>query len=174
MTRLPKGSEQALTPVREALRSAAETRAEQLRQDATEEAKEVVAAADDEAARILSAAVSDGQASARADAALRSARARRQAHEVVLAQQSALRHELQEGVREAAVAVRKESAYPMLLAILKERCLAVLGGDAVVTEDPAGGVVARAGSRSLDLRLPTLAARTLDAMGPEVSRLWTR
>lgn len=174
MTGLPKGSEQALTPIREALRTAAQTRADQLCQDATEQATAVAAAAGDEAARIISAAVAQGEASARSDAALRSARVRRQAQETILASQSALRRELQEQVREAATAVRRDSGYPTLLAVLTEQCRAVLGAEATVTEDPAGGVVAHAGSRRLDLSLPTLAARTLDSMSPEVSRLWTR
>jgi hypothetical protein len=49
----------------------------------------------------------------------------------------------------------------------------VLGAEATVAEDPAGGVVAQAGSHSLDLSLPALAARTLDDMSLQVSRLWT-
>ncbi len=173
MTGLPKGSEQALTPLREALRTAAETRADQLRQAAAQQAQATVAAATDEAARIISAAVSQGEASARSDAALRSARIRRRAQETILAQQSALRGELQKQVRDAATAVRRDPGYPALLAVLTEHCRALLGPEATVTEDPAGGVVARAGSRRLDLSLPTLAARTLDGMSPEVSRLWT-
>ena len=60
MTGLPKGSDQTLAPVREALRTTAETRADLLRQDAREQAKAVLAAAGDEAARIISAAVSEG------------------------------------------------------------------------------------------------------------------
>jgi len=173
MTGLPKGSDQTLAPVREALRTTAETRADLLRQDAREQAKAVLAAAGDEAARIISAAVSEGEASARSDAALRSARVRRQAQEIVLAQQNALRRELQQRVREAAVSLRQDASYPTLLAVLTEQCRAVLGAEATVTEDPAGGVVAHSGSRRLDLSLPALAARTLDAMSPQVSRLWT-
>ncbi len=174
MTGLPHGSDQALAPVREALLTSAETRADLLRQDAREQAKAVLAAAGDEAARIVSAAVSEGEASARSDAALRSARVRRKAKEIVLAQQNALRRELQHQVREAAVNLRQDASYPTLLAALTERCRAVLGAEATVSEDPAGGVVAQAGSRRLDLSLPTLAARTLDAMSPQVSRLWTQ
>ncbi|MHB1009675.1 MAG: hypothetical protein ACYC1E_10655 [Propionibacteriaceae bacterium] len=173
MTGLPKGAEDALTPVREALLAAAEARAEQLRDDAAQRAAAIVASAQEEAVRITSAAASQGEASARSDAALRSARVRRHAQEVVLAQQAALRRELQKQVREAALSVRDDPRYPFLLASLTDRCRAVLGADASVSEDPSGGVVGRAGSRRLDLSLPALAARALDSMGPEVSRLWT-
>lgn len=173
MTGLPHGSDEALAPVRAALLATAETRADAIRQDAEEQARAVVAAAHDEAARIIAAAASEGETSARADAALRSARVRRQAHELVLAQQAALRRELARQVREAAVDLRQDASYPTLLATLTQRCRAVLGAEAVVTEDPAGGVVGQAGSRTLDLSLPALAARTLDAMSPQVSRLWT-
>ena len=93
---------------------------------------------------------------------------------IVLAQQNALHHELQQQVREAAVNLRQDASYPTLMAVLTEHCRAMLGAGATVSEDPAGGVVAQAGSRKLDLSLPALAARTLDAMSPEVSRLWTR
>jgi hypothetical protein len=173
MTGLPHGSDQALAPVREALLTTAETRAELLRQDAGEQASAVLAAARAEAARIISAAISEGEASARAEAALRSARVRRQAKELVLAQQNALRRELQLQVREAALTLRQDASYPALVAVLTEQCSAVLGAEATVSEDPVGGVVAQAGSRRLDLSLPALAARTLDAMSLKVSRLWT-
>ena len=172
MTGLPQGSDQMLAPVREALLTAANDRAGLLRQDAREQARTILADARDEAARITSAAVSEGEASARTDAALRSARVRRQAHEIVLAQQNALRRDLQQQVREAAVNLRKDASYPTLLAVLTERCRDVLGAEATVTEDAAGGVVAQIGSRSLDLSLPALAARTLDEMSLEVSQLW--
>jgi len=172
MTGLPHGSDQALAPVREALLTTAEARAHLLRQDAEEQAKAMLAAAGAEAARIISAAVSEGEASARSDAALRSARVRRQAKELVLAQQNALRRELQQQVHDAALTLRQDASYPALLAVLTEQCRAVLGAEVTLSEDPAGGVVAQAGSRRLDLSLPALAARTLDAMSPQVSRLW--
>ena len=174
MIGLPHASDEALAPVRAALHTAAERRADLLRQDAGEQATALLTAARDEAAGIIAAAVSEGEASARVDADLRSARVRRRAHEIVLAQQSALRSELQQQVRAAAVNLRQDAGYPALLAVLTERCRAVLGAGATVSEDPAGGVVAQAGSRRLDLSLAALAARTLEEMSPQVNRLWTQ
>jgi vacuolar-type H+-ATPase subunit E/Vma4 len=173
MTGLPHGSDEALIPVRKALLTAAEARAELIRHDARDQAQALLAAARGEAERAISEAVSEGETSARSDAVLRSARVRRQANEIVLAQQDALRRELQQQVREAALNLRQDASYPTLLAVLSEHGRAVLGAEATVIEDPTGGVIVQAGSRRLDLSLPALAARTLDAMSPQVSRLWT-
>jgi len=173
MTPLPERSDAALDPVRASLRSAARARAELLRRSAQEEADAVRAAAQHEADEILAAAVADGERTARSAASLRSARTRREAHETVLAQRSALRAEVQRRVAEAATALQLDPRYPELVARLTERCRAVLGPDAAVGPSPLGGVVANAGSRHLDLSLPALAAETLESMGAAVSALWT-
>ena len=102
-----------------------------------------------------------------------SARVRREAHETVLAQRSAIRAELQRQVAEAATALQSDPRYAELVARLTERCRAMLGQDAVVAPSPHGGVVATSGSRHLDLSLPTLAAQTLEAVTGEVSGVWT-
>ncbi|HEX5332250.1 MAG TPA: hypothetical protein VFW79_06365 [Cellulomonas sp.] len=173
MTPLPERSVAALDPVRESLLSAARARAEQLGRSAQEEADAVRAAAQHEADEILAAAVADGERTARSAAALRSARVRREAHETVLAQRSAIRAELQRQVAEAATALQSDPRYAELVARLTESCRAVLGRDADVSPSPLGGVVARSGSRHLDLSLPTLAAQTLEAMADDVSEVWT-
>jgi vacuolar-type H+-ATPase subunit E/Vma4 len=173
VTPLPERSVEALDPVRAALRADARTRAEHLRRSAQEEADAVRATAQSEADAILADAVADGERTARSVAALRSARVRRQAHETVLAQRSAIRRELQRQVAESAAALRTDPRYADLMARLTERSRAVLGPDAVVSPSPHGGVVARSGTRHLDLSLPTLAAQTLESMAPEVSALWT-
>jgi vacuolar-type H+-ATPase subunit E/Vma4 len=92
----------------------------------------------------------------------------------VLARRNALRLELQRQVRESATALRTDPRYPPLLTRLTEQSHALLGPDAMVAESPDGGVVAEAGSRRLDLSLPTLATRTLESMTQEVRQLWTR
>ena len=173
MTPLPERSVAALDPVREALLEDARARAEHLRRSAQEEADALRAAAQRDADAILAEAVADGERTARSAAALRSARVRRQAHETVLAQQSAIRAELQRQVAESAAALRTDPRYAELMARLTERSRAVLGPDAVASPSPHGGVVARSGTRHLDLSLPTLAAQTLESMTPEVSALWT-
>jgi len=77
-------------------------------------------------------------------------------------------------VHASATALRTDARHPELLARLTERSHALLGRDATVTESPDGGVIAEAGSRRLDLSLPTLAAETLSRRAAEVAALWTR
>ncbi|MET3709229.1 hypothetical protein [Arthrobacter sp. UYEF6] len=170
---LPAGSDAALEPVRNALRAAAEKQATGFRDNSAREATALLEAAKAEAAAILAAAATEGEAAARSETALRSARARRQAHELVLAQGNALRTELHRQVRQAAVGLTGDPLYPELMARLKEQCRELLGPDASVTESPDGGVVAEAGSRRLDLSLPVLAGMTLESL-PAASQLWSR
>ena len=174
MTGLPHGSESTLTPLRESMLAVARTSAADILNDARERAQAVLDAAQLEADKIRAAAAADGEAAARSEATMRSARVRRQAHEAVLIQRNALRLQLQEQVREAAIALQTDPRYPMLLARLTERSHAVLGPKATVTESPGGGIIAEAGSRRVDLSLPTLAADMLDRMTPEVDGLWSR
>lgn len=170
---LPPGSDAALAPVREALRAAAEKQAADFRDNSGRQAAALLDAARAEAAAILAAASQEGEAAARSETTLRSARARRQAHELVLAQRNALRTELHRQVRQAAVGLQTDPRYPDLMARLKEQCRELLGPDASVTESPDGGVVAEAGSRRLGLSLPVLAGLTLDSL-PAASQLWSR
>ena len=173
MTGLSPESDAALAPVRRALRSAAEQQAAELRDDASRQAGALVDAARAEAAAILAAATKEGEDAARSEAALRSARARRQAHELVLAQRSSLRLELHRRVREATAGLTSDPRYPGLVTRLTEQCRRLLGPDAGVSESPAGGVIAEAGPRRLDLSLTVLAELTLDSM-PAARELWTR
>lgn len=173
MTGLAGESDSALEPVRLSLRTAAERQATELRDGAGKQANELLAAARAEAAGILAAAAKDGEESARSEAALRSARARRQAHELVLTQRSSLRLEFHRRLREAVTGLTSDRRYAGLMKQLTEQCGELLGPDVVVSTSPDGGVVAEAGSRRLDLSLPLLAEMTLDSM-PEVSELWTR
>jgi vacuolar-type H+-ATPase subunit E/Vma4 len=169
--RLPAGSDASLEPVRNALREAAEKQAAGFRDSSAREAAALLDAAKAEAAAILAVAAAEGEAEARSETALRSARARRQAHELVLAQRNALRTELHRQVRHSAVELTRDPRYPELMARLKEQCRELLGPDASVSESPDGGVVAEAGSRRLDLSLPVLAGMTLDDL-PAASKLW--
>jgi vacuolar-type H+-ATPase subunit E/Vma4 len=173
MTGLGPESDAALQPVRAALRAAAEKQAAELSDDARRQVKALVEAATAEAAAILAAAAQEGESAARSEAALRSARVRREAHELVLAQRNSLRLELHRRVREAAVGLTSDPRYAKLMARLTEQCLELLGRDAVVSESPEGGVVAEAGSRRLDLSLPVLAGMTLESL-PGARALWTR
>ncbi|MGN8247069.1 V-type ATP synthase subunit E family protein [Cellulomonas soli] len=173
MTGLPDRAQDALHPLRDALLADAHAQADALRRDARQRADTLLADAHAQADALLAAATADGRRTARAAAALRSARARRQAHETVLARQNALLDALRQQVTLQVAALRDDPRYPDLVAHLTARAHQVLGPDAVVSPSPHGGVVARSGSRHLDLSLPALATRTLDEMTPEVSTLWT-
>ena len=173
MSALAPESDAALAPVRTALRTAAEQRAAELRDDASRQAGTLLDDARAEAAAILAAATKDGEDAARSEAALRSSRARRRAHELVLAERSSLRLELHRRVRAAAAGLTSDPRYPDLLTRLTEQCRQLLGPEAKVSESPEGGVFAAAGPRHLDLSLPVLAEMTLDSM-PVARELWTR
>ncbi len=47
-----------------------------------------------------------------------------------------------------------------------------LGDDAEIDADPDGGLVARAGSRSVDYRVPAIVARAITDLGDDVEELW--
>jgi len=169
---LPKGSVAALDPVRQSLQESAKAQAEQVRVQARSQVEGLLAKAKLEAQQIRDSAAAEGEAAANSDAGLRSARVRRQAHEIVLAQQESLRLELVRQVRQAATALRKSPEYPRLMKNLTERVEALLGSDAIVEESPHGGVIAREGSRRVDLSLPTLAEQILESRGQEIRKLW--
>lgn len=173
MTALPPDSDAALEPVRRTLRAAAEQKAAELRDDAVGQTGALLTAARAEAAAIMAAAVKEGEEAARSVAARRSAQARREAHELVLARRTSLRLELQRRVQKAAAGITSDPRYPDLVARLTAQCRQLLGPNAHVSESPSGGVVAEAGPRRLDLSLPVLAEMALDAM-PEARELWTR
>jgi len=173
MTALPAGADAALTPLREALRDAAEATADSIRADSRKQCDALILAAASEAARIRATARAEGQSAARAEAALTSARARRRAHETVLFTQNAMRERLLEQVRERALALRLDDRYPAVLARLADLGRTVLGAHALLTESPDGGLIAEAGSRRLDLSLPTLALDAAAARGPQITTLWS-
>lgn len=173
MIALPPGSDAALTPLRNRLLADARAKASNTLDSAREEAREIVTAAEADAERIRAAAAAAGEETARSEATLRSARVRHQAHRAVMRSRNTLRDEVRRRVRDSAVDLRRDPRYPDVLKSLRARAVQELGPDVVVTEDlNAGGLVAVAGSRSLDLTLPTLADAVLETMESEVSGLW--
>ncbi|MHB1490162.1 V-type proton ATPase subunit E [mine drainage metagenome] len=173
MSALSRTSSTALEPVRAALRAHAERESAQVWASAEAQVVELRESAHRECARIRADAAAEGAAVARGSAALRSARTRREAHEMVLTRQEEVYAALVAAVGEAASALRADPRYPELRDRLTERARELLGPQAVVTESPVGGIVAHEGSRRLDLSLPTIAETTLGMMAPEVSTLWT-
>ncbi|MCC9174941.1 V-type ATP synthase subunit E family protein [Arthrobacter sp. zg-Y179] len=172
MTRLPQGAEAALDPVRQALRRNAETEAARLDAEARQQAADLLGRAQAEADTIHRTAQREGAEAARADAAASSARARREARRTVLAEQEHLRSLLAEQVQEQVHEVRRDPRYPQILRRLTAQADRVLGPMASVTESYKGGVIGTAGSRRLDLSLPTLADQALEDHAGEVRRLW--
>lgn len=170
---LPPEADAALTPLRQAMLATSSAAAETIRSAASEQAAALIAQARHEADSIRERARADGEAVARAHAELASARARRRAHDTILAAQNSLRQALLVEVGNAATALRDDPRYPALRAGLQDYALGILGPDAQVRESPAGGIIAEAGSRRLDLTLPVLALTTVAAMPQQVSSLWT-
>ncbi|ALE91969.1 hypothetical protein AOC05_05850 [Arthrobacter alpinus] len=173
MSSLPPQSDTALAPVREALRAAAQTQSAELHDGARREVDALLASARAQAQKIIADAARDGAAAARAEAALRSSRIRREAHELVLARRSSVLAELRRQLRVRASALQDDPSYPAFVAGLREQCVDLLGPAATVSASPDGGVIAAAGLRSLDLSLPVLAELALDSL-PEARELWTR
>lgn len=164
----------ALDPLREALRADAREEAEEIKSRAAEEVEAVLAAAQQRADEVVADAEAQGTAGARAAAALRSARARREANELVLAKQETLRRSLVDQVVLAVQRMRGERRYTAWVDHLTRRCHEALGPEATVTPSPSGGVIGEVGSRRLDLSVPVLAAATVEAHAVEVRQLWTQ
>jgi vacuolar-type H+-ATPase subunit E/Vma4 len=171
---LPKGAAAALAPVREALRAEADALAEATGDDARRHAAEVRTDARERARRILDQARAEGEQQARVAVSVELTRRRREARDILLAAQRELYDELRQRCRDAALELRDAADYPQLRRALSERATAVLGPDASVQESPAGGVVAVAPSRRLDLSLTTLADREVERLGSAVERLWAQ
>lgn len=173
MSTLAPESNAALAPLRQALWTSAEGQAADIRDGASWEAADLLASAREQAARILVDATRAGVDAARSQAALRSSRVRRKAHELVLARRGTVLAELRRQLREHASGLQDDPRYPELVTGLTEQCRKLLGPSAKISESPNGGVVAETGTHRLDLSCPVLAELALDSM-PEESELWTR
>jgi vacuolar-type H+-ATPase subunit H len=130
-------------------------------QAAREQAAAVLSRADSDAAQIRDRATREGEELAADDARRQRSRARRQAREVVLGARAEVSAAALGAVRTAAARLTADPDYPTAVAVLTERARDALGdgpGHPVDVQPCAdGGIRARRGSRSLDLRLSTLA-----------------
>lgn len=162
-----------LDPVRLALLADAHRDAEALLAAAERDAEAAMTAARLEAERLLAAARADGTAEARAVAVAEGARARRRAREVVQAARRDAYEQVRAEARRTASELVDAPGYAALVDGVARVARRQLGEDALVTvDDEVGGLVARAGSRSVDYRLPVMADRCLAALGAEVEILW--
>jgi hypothetical protein len=161
----------------------APVRAAMLRR-AHEQADEIVGQARRRAADAITAARADGDASvvqAREEGAAAAAplaaaarnQRRRDVRATVLAAQREAYQELREQVRAAVSALPGEPGYDLLLERLRQIARQAAGPAATLTDDPAGGVVARGPGVVVDCSLPRLADAAVEALGAETDWLWT-
>lgn len=157
MTRLPEEADGALAPLRAAIADAARSEARAVAAAARREVRSRGAAAAAEADRLRADAVRAGEDAAASEAGLLLARARRSARREVLAAEADAVTRFEEALAAAASRLRDDPEYPAILDRLRRRARHVLGDGARIEESAQGGVVAEAGTRRVDLRLPELA-----------------
>lgn len=162
-----------LAPVREALVASARAEAARLLIEADTDSASVMSRAQAEADAFRDASRAQGEADAASAVATERARARRQARAVVLAAQAESYAELRSRAVSAARALRDDPAYGAWCDRMRERVRASLGGDAVVTVLPEGGVRGEAPGRRVEHTLARLAEQAVDALGSDVAGLWT-
>jgi vacuolar-type H+-ATPase subunit E/Vma4 len=162
-----------LDAVRDALLSDARQEVDEALAAAERDAAATVTAAREEANRTLDAARADGEAEARTVSLTELARSRRRARELVLSARRAVYERALAEVCAAATRLRDSPDYDAVIDGLSRLARSQLGDGAVVTiDDEVGGVIARAGTRTVDYRLPVIAERCFDAIGSDVESLW--
>ncbi|MDX3633414.1 MULTISPECIES: V-type ATP synthase subunit E family protein [Streptomyces] len=167
-------TDDALAPVRAELLRAAHADAEAVGARAEREATALIDKARHKAREILDDARRQGEADGAASARDIRVHARREARSRQLSVRRQMHEELRERATERVRAVHRSADYAWIRGLLEQRARRVLGPDAEVTEDPRGGVVARAPGRRVDCTLDALAARALNRMSAEVTSLWER
>jgi vacuolar-type H+-ATPase subunit E/Vma4 len=170
--RLSAEAAAALDPVRAALLDRARADGDALLAAADAQAAAAVAAARAEAGAAVAEARARGEREAAVVRTAERARARREARAIVLRAQRTAYDELRRRSRAAAERLHTEPGYRALQDRLVAVARADLGTQAVIREDPDGGLVAEAPGRRVDLRLGTLAERAVDGLGPELAALW--
>jgi vacuolar-type H+-ATPase subunit E/Vma4 len=175
-TRRPAGERAklaALAPARDAmLRQASEQAAEIVRQ-ARRQAQEAIGQARRDAAAQVRSAAEAGRSQAVPLAAAVRNRGRRDARTALLSAQREAYEELCARVRAAVSALRDDPGYGQLAERLRRDAGRAAGPGAVVTEAPAGGVVARGPGTVVDCSLPRLADAAVAALGDQLAWLWT-
>ena len=155
---------EAFAPLASALLERADRDARTAVARADEDALAVVAQARTEADALLADARAKGVADGAAVSAAERMRAEREASRIVHEAQSAAREDLRRAAREAVRGLRHDPQYPAMIEALRARATDALGPGATVTELEAGGIVAEAGSRRVELSLDALADDLMDRM----------
>ncbi len=164
---------QALEPVRAALLASADERAQRLHAEAAGQASAIRQAAAAQADGMRARARAEGETAAQEAVIATLNRRRRQARGLVLAAQAQLYSKLVEDVTEAVRELSAGPEWPARAERLAGLALAALGPGATVTAARDGGLMATAGSRSLDLSVPALARLAVERLGDSVVRLWS-
>ncbi len=163
-----------LEPLRAALRAETDAEAEGQRAEAEEAGARRLAEARTQANAIVEQARLDGEQAAEREARRRRASASRRARELRLEAERSLVDELRLRAHAAALQLRTDRRYPELLERLSEAARSQLGPDAELEVDPpgVGGVVAGAGSTSVDYSLPALVDRAIEELDGKLESLW--
>jgi len=165
-------ADSALDPVRAEILRRAQEDAEHILEAARADARGEHDRAAAEGAALTARAIAAG----RGRAAARLAAARRTATQVSRANLLAAQRRAYEQWRAAGTAavleLRSEPDYPRLRDELRATAIRLLGPQAIIAEDPAGGLIARGGGRILDLTLNAVAAHALDLAEPGIGALW--
>ncbi len=164
--------EDPLAPVRSALLARAHADAAALLAQADDDVAAEVAQARRRADTVRADAAARGTAEAEAVMRSEMTRARREARTVLLRARRQARDRLRSEVGQRLAELRDDPAYPRIRARLEARARDSLGADAVVEEDPSGGLVARAGSRRVVYSFAALADQVLEDLGAELEGLW--
>jgi vacuolar-type H+-ATPase subunit E/Vma4 len=164
----------ALDVVAQALLSRSEAEASARITAAEERAKDIVAEGLAHAEDITRSAEAEGTRSAESEAGHRLARGRRKARRAVLGARMVAMERLHAETLAAVDELRRRPDYPNLEDGLADLAMTALGPDAELERDPElrGGVRARAGFRTVDLTLPSLAERCLQDLRTDLETLW--
>ncbi len=160
----------ALAPTREAMLGRARRRAADIVAQARREADETRADARRRGTALLVQGRQQGRAAAEPLVAAEDETGRRNARHTVLAAQREAYEELRGRVQEAVCALRGSPGYPPLRQQLAEVATRLAGPGAMITEDPAGGVAARAPGIVVDCSLPRLADAAMETL--DAAALW--
>ena len=163
----------ALTPVRAYLLRWARAEADRILEEARCQAAATLRQARRDAEEAVGQARTRGEAEIALAAAAERRRGREQARAIVLGARRQAREELCARVLTAVGGLRDEPGYEGLLARLTVLAEQAAGPGATVAADEAGGVVARSGRAVVDCSLPRLAVLAVDALGDQVTELWT-
>lgn len=161
-----------LAPLVDTLRERAERDAATMLAEADAEAAATLAEARAQADELLGRARAAGRRDAEELLAAERARAEREARTVLLTAQRESYDAARAAVRCAVRALRDDTAYPVLLEVLRARAEQELGPGTTTAELAGGGIEARSGSRRVEYSLEGLADDLLERVGGDLTELW--